>query len=131
MNIHKVITLSGSKSLTALVLTSNKIKKRQKILEIVGNEGERIGGKKKMRPLPVGYDLSRQIIKEFILDTLSLSKTRKMRTMLLKKEVTVDFFENFINKGYQVSIFNKYIEKENYDINYQFYIISLVSKTRE
>ncbi|NDB92825.1 MAG: glycosyltransferase family 2 protein [Nitrososphaeria archaeon] len=41
------------------------LKKRQKILELVGNEGERIGGKKKMRPLPVGYDLSRQILREF------------------------------------------------------------------
>jgi glycosyltransferase involved in cell wall biosynthesis len=42
------------------------LKKRQKILEVVGNEGERIGGKKKMKPLPVGFDLSKQIIKEFI-----------------------------------------------------------------
>lgn len=42
------------------------LKKRQKIYEIVGNEGERIGGKKKMRPLQVGASLSWQIIKEFI-----------------------------------------------------------------
>lgn len=42
------------------------LKKRQKIHEIVGNEGERIGGKKKMRPLQVGALLSWQIIKEFI-----------------------------------------------------------------
>ena len=42
------------------------LKKRQKILELVGNEGERIGGKKKMRPLHVGYDLSRQILREFV-----------------------------------------------------------------
>lgn len=42
------------------------LKRRQKILEIVGNEGERIGGKKKMRPLQVGYDLSSQILREFL-----------------------------------------------------------------
>ena len=30
--------------------------------------------------------------------------------------------EEFINKGYQVTIFNKYYKKENYDINYDFYI---------
>ncbi len=41
------------------------LKKRQKILELVGNEGERIGGKKKMRPLQVGFDLSSQILREF------------------------------------------------------------------
>ena len=41
------------------------LKKRQKILELVGNEGERIGGKKKMRPLQVGFDLSYQILREF------------------------------------------------------------------
>ncbi len=42
------------------------LKKRQKILELVGNEGERIGGKRKMRPFHVGYDLSRQILHEFV-----------------------------------------------------------------
>ena len=42
------------------------LKKKQKIFEIVGNEGERIGGKKKMKPLQVGATLSWQIIKEFI-----------------------------------------------------------------
>ena len=36
------------------------------IIKIVGNEGERIGGKTKMRPLQVGAILSWQIIKEFI-----------------------------------------------------------------
>lgn len=29
--------------------------------------------------------------------------------------------ESFINKGYQVTIFNKYKEQSNYDINYKFY----------
>ena len=28
----------------------------------------------------------------------------------------------FINKGYQVIIFNKYVKQENYNINYNFYI---------
>ena len=41
------------------------LKKKQKICELVGNEGARIGGKRKMRPLHVGADLSRQILSEF------------------------------------------------------------------
>ena len=39
--------------------------KKQKIIELVGNEPARVGGKKKMRPLPVGASLSWQIIREF------------------------------------------------------------------
>ena len=42
------------------------IKKRQKIVEIVGNEGKRLGGKKKMKAMQVGANLSAHIIKEFI-----------------------------------------------------------------
>ena len=42
------------------------LKRRQKICEILGNEGERIGGVRKMKPLPVGASLSSRIIKEFI-----------------------------------------------------------------
>ena len=42
------------------------LKKKQKIFEIVGNEGERVGGKQKMKPLQVGANLSTQIIREFI-----------------------------------------------------------------
>ncbi len=42
------------------------LKKRQKICEIIGNEGARIGGVRKMKPLPVGASLSLGIIKEFI-----------------------------------------------------------------
>ena len=42
------------------------LKKRQKIVEIVGNEGKRLGGKKKMKPMQVGANLSAHIIKEFI-----------------------------------------------------------------
>ena len=40
--------------------------RRQKICEIIGNEGKRIGGKRKMRPLSTGASLSLGIIKEFI-----------------------------------------------------------------
>ena len=42
------------------------LKRRQKICEIIGNEGKRIGGKRKMRPIPTGASLSWGIIKEFI-----------------------------------------------------------------
>ena len=42
------------------------LKRRQKICEIIGNEGKRIGGKRKMRPIPTGASLSWRIIKEFI-----------------------------------------------------------------
>jgi len=42
------------------------LKRKQKITEIVGNEGERIGGTRKMRPFYVGKLLSKEIIKEFI-----------------------------------------------------------------
>jgi len=30
--------------------------------------------------------------------------------------------EKKLLKGYQVTIFNKYVKQENYDINYQFYV---------
>ena len=42
------------------------LKMRQQICEIIGNEGERVGGIRKMKPLPVGASLSLGIIKEFI-----------------------------------------------------------------
>jgi len=42
------------------------LKRRQKICEIIGNEGKRIGGKRKMRPISTGASLSWGIIKEFI-----------------------------------------------------------------
>ena len=42
------------------------LKRRQKICEIIGNEGKRIGGKRKMRPMSTGASLSWGIIKEFI-----------------------------------------------------------------
>jgi glycosyltransferase involved in cell wall biosynthesis len=42
------------------------LKLKQKIGSIEGNEGERIGGERKMKPLNVGGQISYQIIKEFI-----------------------------------------------------------------
>ena len=42
------------------------LKRRQKICEIIGNEGKRIGGKRKMQPIPTDASLSWRIIKEFI-----------------------------------------------------------------
>ena len=42
------------------------LKRKQKICEIIGNEGKRIGGKRKMKPLSTGSELSLAIIKEFI-----------------------------------------------------------------
>jgi len=42
------------------------LKRKQKICEIIGNEGKRIGGKRKMKPLSTGAELSLAIIKEFI-----------------------------------------------------------------
>ena len=38
----------------------------QKICEIIGNERTRIGGERKMSPIPVGVGLSKQILREFI-----------------------------------------------------------------
>jgi len=42
------------------------LKKKHKIIDIAGNEGARIGGQRKMKPIPVGLDLSKLIIREFI-----------------------------------------------------------------
>ena len=41
-------------------------KKNLKIFEIDGREPKRIGGERKMKPIPTGVSLSAQIIKEFI-----------------------------------------------------------------
>lgn len=47
-------------------LSIRGLKRKQKICEIQGNERARIGGTRKMKPLPVGASLSSQIINEFI-----------------------------------------------------------------
>ena len=51
---------------TTQTMTIRSLKLNHKITEIIGNEGKRIGGEKKMRPFKVGADLSANIIKEFI-----------------------------------------------------------------
>jgi hypothetical protein len=38
----------------------------RKIFEIDGREPKRIGGERKMKPIPTGVSLSAQIIKEYI-----------------------------------------------------------------
>ncbi len=42
------------------------LKQKHKIIAITGNEGKRIGGKRKMEQIPVGWDLTKLIILEFI-----------------------------------------------------------------
>jgi hypothetical protein len=42
------------------------LKKRQKIFEIVGNEGKRIGGKRKVQTFQTGCLLVKRIVKELI-----------------------------------------------------------------
>ena len=51
---------------STLQMTIRGLKKRQKIFEIVGNEGSRIGGKRKMRPFQTGCLLTKMIVKELI-----------------------------------------------------------------
>lgn len=41
------------------------MKRKQKIFEIVGNEGRRIGGKRKMKPIPTGCRLIKRILIEW------------------------------------------------------------------
>ena len=47
-------------------MTARSMKLKQKICNIDGNEGVRVGGVRKMRPLHVGATLSWEIIKNFI-----------------------------------------------------------------
>ena len=42
------------------------MKRKQKIVEIVGNEGRRIGGKRKMKPFQTGCRLIKRILIEWI-----------------------------------------------------------------
>jgi len=43
------------------------LKKKQKIFEIIGNEGARIGGTRKMKPFQTGLLLSKRILKELFI----------------------------------------------------------------
>ena len=51
---------------STLQMSIRGLKKRQKIFEIVGNEGKRIGGIRKMRPFQTGCLLVKMIVKELI-----------------------------------------------------------------
>ena len=47
-------------------MTIRGLKNKQNIIEIPGNEGERIGGERKIQSFKTGRLLLRRIIKEFI-----------------------------------------------------------------
>jgi len=49
-----------------LQMTIQGLKKNQKITEIIGNEGRRIGGERKAHSFNTGTSLTKRIIKEFI-----------------------------------------------------------------
>ena len=51
---------------STLEMSIRGLKKRQKIFEIVGNEGKRIGGKRKVRTFQTGCLLVKRIVKELI-----------------------------------------------------------------
>ena len=51
---------------STLEMSIRGLKKRQKIFEIVGNEGKRIGGKRKVRSFQTGCLLVKMIVKELI-----------------------------------------------------------------
>ena len=74
LNESRLITRKAMKEIkfdatgldSTLQMTIRGLKKRQKIFEIVGNEGSRIGGKRKMRPFQTGCLLVKMIVKELI-----------------------------------------------------------------
>jgi glycosyltransferase involved in cell wall biosynthesis len=74
LNESRIITRKAMSEIKfdAMNMTSTQqmsirgLKKRQKICEISGNEGKRIGGERKMHSFRVGRQLSWQIIKEFV-----------------------------------------------------------------
>jgi glycosyltransferase involved in cell wall biosynthesis len=49
---------------STLTMSIRGMKKKQKMTEIVGDQGERIGGQRKMKPIKTGMLLIRRIIKE-------------------------------------------------------------------
>ena len=64
MNIKDDIEKSKMSSTQQMSIRG--LKCGQKICEIIGNERTRIGGERKMSPIPVGVGLSKQILREFI-----------------------------------------------------------------
>ena len=57
------------------------LKKKQKYYEIVGNEGARIGGKRKMRPIHTGCLLLKRVIKEVLTKENNVSTTSKKNSL--------------------------------------------------
>ena len=65
--VKKILEKLGFKDKKELVKIFRRYEDgKNRPIMMVGNEGERIGGKRKMRPLSTGAELSSGIIKEFI-----------------------------------------------------------------
>jgi len=74
LNLSRIITRKSMLQLkfdaegldSTTQMSIRALKQKHKIIAITGNEGKRIGGKRKMEPIPVGWDLTKLIILEFI-----------------------------------------------------------------
>jgi|TARA_B100002003_G_scaffold122094_1_gene112681 glycosyltransferase involved in cell wall biosynthesis len=74
LNLSRIITRKSMLQLkfdadgldSTTQMSIRALKQKHKIIAISGNEGRRIGGKRKMEPIPVGWDLTKLIILEFI-----------------------------------------------------------------
>ena len=74
LNLSRIITRKSMLQLkfdaegldSTTQMSIRALKQKHKIIAIAGNEGKRIGGKRKMEPIPVGWDLTKLIILEFI-----------------------------------------------------------------
>ncbi len=74
LNLSRIITRKSMLQLkfdaegldSTTQMSIRALKQKHKIIAISGNEGKRIGGKRKMEPIPVGWDLTKLIILEFI-----------------------------------------------------------------
>jgi len=66
----------------------------------------------------------------------SREKQRNVRYYISNKGSSLMKFYNkgtseFIHKGYQITVFNNFFEKESYDINYDWYIKECYKEIRE
>ena len=74
LNLSRIITRKSMLQLkfdaegldSTTQMSIRALKQKHKIIAITGNEGKRIGGKRKMEPIQVGWDLTKLIILEFI-----------------------------------------------------------------
>ena len=74
LNLSRIITRKSMLQLkfdaegldSTTQMSIRALKQKHKIIAISGNEGKRIGCKRKMEPIPVGWDLTKLIILEFI-----------------------------------------------------------------